>query len=79
MRIGSIGGISFDRILSVNFARLKYIGYGNGHKKSKEYEEFVLDKRRVLKEDMRLCERATQRILLYSNNFLHKKLKTEEV
>lgn len=58
--------------------RLKYIGYGNGHKKSKEFEEFVLDKRRILKEDMRLCERATQRILLYSNNFLHKKLKTEE-
>ena len=59
--------------------RLKYVGYGNGHKKSKEFEEFVLEKRRILKEDLRLCERATQKILLYSNNFLHKKLKTEEV
>ncbi|XP_053380699.1 uncharacterized protein LOC123547928 [Mercenaria mercenaria] len=57
--------------------KVKLIGLGNGHKKSKRYEEFVLNQRRVLKEDMRLCERATQKILMYSNNFLHKRLKTE--
>lgn len=57
--------------------KVKFVGLGNGHKKSKRYEEFVLTQRRILKEDMRLCERATQKILMYSNNFLHKRLKTE--
>lgn len=55
------------------------IGLGNGHKKSKQYETFVINKRQYLREDMHLCERATQKILLYSNNFLHKRLKTENV
>ncbi|KAH3796848.1 hypothetical protein DPMN_150423 [Dreissena polymorpha] len=53
------------------------IGLGNGHKKSKRYEEFVIVERTKLREDVRLCERATQKVLMYSNNFLHKRLKTE--
>uniref|UniRef100_H3BDW0 Uncharacterized protein n=1 Tax=Latimeria chalumnae TaxID=7897 RepID=H3BDW0_LATCH len=53
------------------------IGLGNGQRKSKAFEEFVLKNRKVLREDLKLCERATQRILGYSNNFLHKKLKTD--
>ena len=59
--------------------RCRNIGFGNGHKKSKQFEEFVLRKRDFLKSVLKLCERATQKILLYSNNFLHKKRKTEEV
>ena len=59
------------------FHRHRKVGLGNGQKKSKEFEEFVLTNRRYLRDDIKLCERATQRILLYSNNFLHKKLKTE--
>lgn len=55
------------------------MGLGNGHKKSKRYEEFVIQERRWLRDDAGLCERATQRVLIYSNNFLHKKLKTENV
>ncbi|XP_060697109.1 uncharacterized protein LOC132825715 isoform X2 [Hemiscyllium ocellatum] len=53
------------------------IGLGNGQRKSKAYEEFVLKHRLVLKNELKLCERATQRILGYSNNFLHKRLKTD--
>nr|XP_054769989.1 uncharacterized protein LOC129277838 [Lytechinus pictus] len=53
------------------------VGLGNGHRKAKEYEDFVLSNRKVLRGDLRMCERATQRILLYSNNFLHKRLKTD--
>ncbi|XP_046341366.1 putative uncharacterized protein DDB_G0271606 isoform X2 [Haliotis rufescens] len=58
--------------------RAKNIGLGNGQKKSAAYEMFVLEKREVLRRTMSLCERATQKVLRYSNNFLHKKLKTEE-
>ncbi|KAL8602070.1 hypothetical protein ACOMHN_007340 [Nucella lapillus] len=54
------------------------IGLGNGHKRSKRFETFVLQQRKRLKHDLHFCEKATQRILCYSNNFLHKKLKTEE-
>ncbi|KAK7491637.1 hypothetical protein BaRGS_00017090 [Batillaria attramentaria] len=54
------------------------IGLGNGMKRSRRFEAFILEKRVRLKRDLQLCERATQRILSYSNNFLHKKLKTEE-
>ncbi|XP_076436584.1 uncharacterized protein LOC143276081 [Babylonia areolata] len=54
------------------------IGLGNGHKRSKRFETFVLQQRKRLKHDFHLCEKATQRVLCYSNNFLHKKLKTEE-
>ncbi|KAJ7376262.1 hypothetical protein OS493_035924 [Desmophyllum pertusum] len=57
--------------------RSKNIGLGNGQRKSCEFEEFVLEKRRYLRDTLKLCERATQRVLLYSNNFLHKKLKTD--
>ncbi|XP_052788266.1 uncharacterized protein LOC128223070 [Mya arenaria] len=53
------------------------VGLGNGQKKSKRFEDFVIIHRQRLREDMRLCERATQRILIYSNNFLHKRLKTD--
>ncbi|XP_034255427.1 uncharacterized protein LOC117653695 [Thrips palmi] len=44
--------------------------------RQKEYEHFILDTRQALRENLRLCERACQRILLYSNNFLHKRLKS---
>eukprot|EP00111_Clytia_hemisphaerica_P006455 TCONS_00018742-protein len=53
------------------------IGLGNGHRKSKEFEDYVLNKRVMLRNDMKLCEKAAQRILSYSNNFLHKRMKTD--
>ena len=59
------------------FVRSKNIGLGNGQRKSSEFEEYILEKRKYLRETLKLCERATQRVLLYSNNFLHKKLKTD--
>lgn len=40
--------------------------------RSAEFEEFVLTNRDYLKSQLRLCEPAVQRILLYSNNFLYK-------
>ena len=40
--------------------------------RSQEFEEFVLTNRDYLKSQLRLCEPAVQRILLYSNNFLYK-------
>ena len=55
------------------------IGSGNGQKKSQGFTEFVLKTRQYLRDDLHLCEKAVQKILLYSNNFLHKKLKTEKV
>nr|XP_048678316.1 uncharacterized protein LOC125623293 isoform X3 [Caretta caretta] len=45
-------------------------------RRSLAFEDFVLKNRRVLREELKLCERVTQRILGYSNNFLHKKLQT---
>ncbi|XP_067825989.1 uncharacterized protein [Heptranchias perlo] len=57
--------------------RKRAVGLGNGQRKSKAFEEFVLKNRSVLRNELKLCERATQRILGYSNNFLHKKLKTD--
>ena len=59
------------------FVRSKNIGLGNGQRKSSEFEEYILEKRKYLRDTLKLCERATQRVLLYSNNFLHKKLKTD--
>ena len=53
------------------------IGLGNGHKKCKEFEDFVKIQRNYLRNDLKFCEKAVQRVLFYSNNFLHKKLKTE--
>ncbi|XP_015222485.2 uncharacterized protein [Lepisosteus oculatus] len=53
------------------------VGLGNGQRKSREFEEFVLTNRKVLREELKLCERACQRILGYSNNFLHKRLITD--
>lgn len=53
------------------------IGLGNGHKKSKEFEAFVCNERNHLRNDLKFCEKAVQRVLFYSNNFMHKKLRTE--
>ena len=52
------------------------IGLGNGRKRSKKYEDFVLDKRAKLREEYSLCEKAAQKLLGYSINFLYKKLRT---
>ncbi|XP_030853674.1 uncharacterized protein LOC115929231 [Strongylocentrotus purpuratus] len=65
-----------EEVLSKGKGQRK-VGLGNGHRKAKEYEDFVLANRKILRGDLRMCERATQRILLYSNNFLHKRLKTD--
>lgn len=43
-----------------------------GEAGNKDREEFVLTHRDYLKSQLRLCEPAVQRILLYSNNFLYK-------
>lgn len=61
------------------FSKGAVIGLGNGHKKSEKFAMFVLGKREYLKKQLKLCERAVQKILFYSNNFLHKRLVTEEV
>ena len=45
-------------------------------RRSKDFETFVLKNRQYLREELHLCEKASQRVLMYSNNFLHKKLKT---
>eukprot|EP00062_Callorhinchus_milii_P014930 gi/632964613/ref/XP_007898483.1/ PREDICTED: uncharacterized protein LOC103183049 isoform X2 [Callorhinchus milii] len=63
--------------VQVGKSRKRSIGLGNGQRKSKAFEEFVLRNRSTLRSELKLCERATQRILGYSNNFLHKKLKTD--
>lgn len=52
------------------------VGMGNGQKHSESFELFVNEHRPRLRE-MKLCERATQKVLFYSNNFLHRDLKTE--
>ncbi|ELT98481.1 hypothetical protein CAPTEDRAFT_225291 [Capitella teleta] len=54
------------------------IGIGNGQKRSAQYSQFVLKTREHLRNEFSLCEKAVQRILGYSNNFLHKRLKTEQ-
>ena len=43
-----------------------------GAARTAEFQEFVLTNRDYLKSQLRLCEPAVQRILLYSNNFLYK-------
>ncbi|XP_078496952.1 uncharacterized protein LOC144753023 isoform X1 [Lissotriton helveticus] len=57
-------------------AKRKGCGLGSGPRRSKAYEEFVLKNRKELRQGPKLCEKAVQRILGYSNNFLHKKPKT---
>lgn len=52
------------------------VGLGNGQKHSEAFEQFVSEHRPRLRE-MQLCERASQKVLFYSNNFLHRCLKTE--
>lgn len=54
------------------------IGLGNGKKRSQQYENYVLMQRQLLRVKYNLCESLTQRILGYSNNFLHKRLLTEQ-
>ncbi|KAK2159191.1 hypothetical protein LSH36_156g00000, partial [Paralvinella palmiformis] len=54
------------------------LGIGRGHKKSKVYEDFVLTRRTQLKSQCNLCEVAIKKVLCYSNNFLFKKLKSQE-
>lgn len=44
--------------------------------KSRDFEKFVMTSRTKLRSEYALCEKATQRILMYSNNFLHKESKT---
>ncbi|GLH07875.1 Protein of unknown function [Gryllus bimaculatus] len=44
--------------------------------KSQMFEEFVQETRLYLRSQLKLCERACQRVLMYSNNFLHKHLKS---
>ena len=53
------------------------VGIGNGQKKSKPFESYVLEQRAWLKEKYGFCETGTKRVLLYSNNFLHKRSKTD--
>jgi len=53
------------------------VGLGNGHRKSQEFEDYILAKRQELRNDIKLCEKGTQKILSYSNNFLHKRMKTD--
>jgi len=55
----------------------RYIGLGNGRKRSKRYEEFVLSQRNILRKEHFLCEKAAQKLLGYSINFLYKKLRTD--
>ncbi|XP_014681343.1 PREDICTED: polyhomeotic-proximal chromatin protein-like [Priapulus caudatus] len=57
--------------------RKKNIGIGNGQRRSENYEQFVYQSRSYLKTDVKLCEQGVQKVLLYSNNFLHKRLRTE--
>lgn len=40
------------------------------------FERFILANRLQVRHEMGICERACQRLLFYSNNFLHKDLKT---
>jgi len=52
------------------------IGLGNGRKRSKKYEEFVMSQRQLLRNEYFLCEKAAMKLLGYSINFLYKKLRT---
>ncbi|XP_037079137.1 uncharacterized protein LOC119100131 [Pollicipes pollicipes] len=52
-------------------------GLGGGHRKNPAYERLVLQQRLRLKEELSLCETAAQRVLLYSNCFLHRRLRTD--
>lgn len=45
-------------------------------RRSAEYEQFVFSTRERLKKELMICERGAQTLLIYSNNFLHKQLKT---
>ncbi|KAK6195032.1 hypothetical protein SNE40_000550 [Patella caerulea] len=54
-----------------------FVGLGNGQKKSREFENYIFEKRQYIRQDLKLCETACKQILLYSNNFLHKNIKTE--
>jgi hypothetical protein len=62
---------------TINGKGIERIGLGNGQKKSKEFEKFVNIHRNYLRKELNFCEKAAQKVLFYSNNFLHKSLKTE--
>jgi hypothetical protein len=51
-------------------------GAGPAGGRSDQFQEFVLTNRDYLKSQLRLCEPAVQRVLLYSNNFLYKARRT---
>ncbi|XP_071449418.1 uncharacterized protein [Hetaerina americana] len=72
MHTASSSGVSGNS--SVKSDAILCRGIGNRH--SKMFEEFVLSNRKFLREQLKLCERASQKVLLYSNNFLHKELKS---
>lgn len=61
------------------FYRKNFVGLGMGHKRSRAFEAFVMEKRQYLRNVVKLCERGCQKVLAYSNNFLHKRLRTEKV
>ncbi|XP_048777227.2 uncharacterized protein LOC125681258 isoform X2 [Ostrea edulis] len=69
---------SDEKPVRKNARKKIYVGLGNGHKRSRAFEAFVMEKRQYLRNIVKLCERGTQKVLMYSNNFLHKRLKTEE-
>ncbi|XP_041369332.1 uncharacterized protein LOC121383395 [Gigantopelta aegis] len=79
-RLASLKSYDINQMTMTGKRGKKYrnIGLGNGQKRSKQFEHFVMTKRHYLRNELELCERATQKVLCYSNNFLHKKLKTEE-
>jgi hypothetical protein len=52
------------------------VSHGLHRRRSKDFEAFVFKNQQYLREELHLCEKASQRVLMYSNNFLHKKLKT---
>jgi hypothetical protein len=62
---------------TINGKGIERIGLGNGQKKSKEFEKFVNIHRNYLRKELQFCEKAAQKVLFYSNNYLHKTLKTE--
>lgn len=60
-------------------SKCERVGLGNGKKKSGLFNDYVLKQREFLRTECALCEKASQRLLGYSNNLLYRKLKTEEV
>lgn len=55
------------------------VGLGSGHRHSKNFMEFVQRQRQILKTEANLCESACKKILNYSNNFLYRKQRTNDM